>query len=75
MYVCSHLSDSEKINYVYLQVTSNKWYILVHTKVKIMDGFPYLCPQGVPHTFKGPSIFKEAHDVMLSADDIPTCSM
>jgi hypothetical protein len=73
--VCSHLIDSEKINYVYLQVTRpNKWYI-VHTQVKIMDGFPYLCPQGVPHTFKGPPIFKEAHDVIFSEDDILACYM
>ena len=39
-----------------------------------MEQYPYLRPEGVPATFKGPPMFKEAHVVELSDANILTCS-
>jgi hypothetical protein len=64
---------SEKINYVSLQVSPTQWFV-VRTEVKGRDQFPHLRMEGVPPSFKGPPTFKEAHLVVLSKENILTCS-
>jgi hypothetical protein len=63
----------EKENYAAVQISSMHWYV-VRTEVKTQADYPHLRPEGVPISFKGPPIFKEAHLVVLSGDDILTCS-
>lgn len=39
-----------------------------------MEMYPYLRPNGVPTTFKGPPVFKQVHLIVLSQKNILTCS-